>query len=149
MRFGHDETMLMQETLTQIESDIDLVGGENLSYAATFGDYRYALINLYDDVSAFSSFERTDEAYIYQGAQWGKQKFFTEHVFVDDETRIFVIATQEGHTASRIDLIGDGKLGTFTINIEPGKANIYGIYIPSSFNSFSTAIYDTNEELLH
>lgn len=149
MRFGHDETTLMQETLTQIESDIDLVGGENLSYAATFGNYRYALINLYDDVSAFSSFERSDDAYIYQGAQWGKQKFFTEHVFVDDETRIFVIATQEGHTASRIDLIGDGKLGTFTINIEPGKANIYGIYIPSSFNSFSTAIYDTNEELLH
>ena len=139
-KYGYDETSIMKAVIEE-----EQLAGATLTYAATFGNNRYALIRTGEGINYFASFNKEDHGYVLRGTEWGK---YTVMIEPDIEWNRYVIGLHEGHEIARIDLVGEeaSKGEDITVNVEVGEANIRAINIPKSFR---LEYFNENDERMH
>lgn len=126
-KYGYDETSIMKAVMEE-----EQLAGATLTYAATFGNNRYALIRTAEGINYLASFNKDDHGYVLHGTAWGKHTVMMEP---DLEWNAYIIGLHEGHEIARIDLIGEeaSKGQDMAVNVEVGEANIRTVIMPKSF----------------
>lgn len=139
-KYGYDETSIMKAVIEE-----ERLAGATLTYAATFGNNRYALIRTAEGINYLASFKKESHGYVLRGTEWGKHTVMMEP---NIKLNRYVIGLHEGHEIARIDLIGEeaSKGEDITVNVEVGEANIRAISIPKSFR---LEYFNENGERMH
>ncbi|MGM9944719.1 MAG: hypothetical protein ACI33M_07245 [Lysinibacillus sp.] len=142
-KYGYDETSIMKAVMED-----EQLAGATLTYAATFGNNRYALIRTAEGINYLASFNKEDYGYVLRGTIWGKHTVMMEP---DIEWNRYVIGLHEGHEIARIDLIGEeaSKGEVIPVNVEVGEAIIRAVVMPNEFKSFSLEYFNENGERMH
>ncbi|MEO4051866.1 hypothetical protein [Solibacillus sp. CAU 1738] len=145
-KYAFDETTLLQQSIpTFDEPTIDPTVAK-LSSASTFGDVRFALVDLGNGIHGLAKFYKNHIGYAWSGSQWGRQKIFTDWV---QGVPGQVIAVQQGHGVSRIDLVEEQTKRILSIALDPDEAAIYFIGVPEDFRSYQMLYYSKDGVRMH
>lgn len=143
-KYAYDETTLLQQSIATFDEPTIEQANAKFSSAATFGDERYVLVDLGNGINGLAHFSKNERGYAWSSSQWGKQDIFQE---LGDNGR--VIAFQEGHGVSHIDIVESDTQRKISLNLNPDKAGIYRIQIPNDFRSFEVKFFNKNGERMH
>ena len=137
---GYDETSIMKAVMEE-----EQLAGATLTYVATFGNNRYALIRTGEGINYLANFKKESHGYVLRGTEWGKHTVMMEP---DLEWNAYIIGLHEGHEIARINLIGEeaSKGQDMAVNVEVGEANIRAVIMPKSFR---VEYFNENGERVH
>lgn len=143
-KYAYDETTLLQQSISTFDEPTIEPTKAKFSYAVTFGDERYVLVDLGNGINGLAHFSKNEGGYTWLSSQWGRQLIF--HDFGANRR---VVAVQEGHGVSRIDIVETNSKRVISVSINPDEAGIYLIDTPDNLQSYELQFYSENGDRMH
>lgn len=143
-KYAFDETTLLQQSIPTFDEPTIVPEKATFSYAATFGDERYVLVDLGNGINGLARFSKNDRGYAWSSSEWGRQL-----IFQNFSANSRVIAVQERHGVSRIDIVESNTKRQVSLSLNPNEAGIYLIDIPEQFRSYEVRYFTEKGERMH